>query len=64
MKNYEKANEIVQKLPRGTKKIIAENTGLSFNTVCRYFKGMKTEIKTSQLITKKLIEIENEYNSF
>ena len=64
MKNYEKANEIVQKMPRGTKKVISEKTGLSFNTVCRFFKGKKTEIKTSQLITKSLVEIENDYNSF
>ncbi|SNA88299.1 hypothetical protein [Flavobacterium psychrophilum] len=62
MKNSENAKAIVQNLPRGVKKCIAENTGLSYNTVCRFFKGKRTEIKTSKLITENLRNIEKEYN--
>lgn len=62
MKNSEKAKAIVQNLPRGVKKCLAENTGLSYNTVCRFFKGERTEIKTSKLITENLKVIEKEYN--
>lgn len=64
MKNQEKAIEIIQKLPRGTKKSISEETGLSFNTVCRFFKGKNTELKTSQLIINKLTQIEVSCNQF
>ena len=62
MKNSENAKAIVQTLPRGVKKYIAENTGLSYNTVCRFFNGKRTEIKTSKLITENLRNIEKEYN--
>lgn len=62
MKNSENAKSIVQKLPRGVKKCIAENTGLSYNTVCRFFNGKRTEIKTVKLIINDLKKIETDYN--
>ena len=62
MKKTESAKTIVQNLPRGVKKCIAEDTGLSFNTVCRFFKGLRVELKTSRLIMESLKQIEQEYN--
>jgi hypothetical protein len=62
MKNSESAKTIVQNLPRGVKKCIAEDTGLSYNTVCRYFKGLRTELKTARSILDSLKRIEQEYN--
>jgi|GEM_PF-7061792 len=61
MKNLENVKAIVENLPRGVKKCIAENTGLSYNTVCRFFNGHKTGLKTSILITDNLKKIEREY---
>ncbi|AND63642.1 hypothetical protein AX766_04225 [Flavobacterium covae] len=58
MKTFEEAKRMVENLPRGTKKRIAEITGLSPNTVYRFFNGLKTEYNTVSKIIESLKEIE------
>lgn len=61
MKQTENMSLIEKKLPRGAKKVIAENTGLSYNTVCRFFKNKKTSIQTDRKIKVQINEIIEEY---
>lgn len=63
MKNSEHLKVIEKKLPRGSKKIIAETTGLSYHTVCRFFKSNKSCINTKRLITSQIRIILTECNN-
>ena len=46
MQSNKKINQLEQKLPRGAKKAIAKKTGLSYNTIVRYFKGYDVSFET------------------
>lgn len=61
MKVNQNLNQIEQKLPRGFKKAIADSTGLSYNTVCSYFKNKKTSIVTHRKIEKATASIMEEF---
>lgn len=52
--------ELSKKLPRGSKRVIASKTGLSYATVVRYFNGKEVSFGTESLIleeAKIIIEI-------
>lgn len=63
MKDNQNVKGIEEKLPRGAKKVISENTGLSYNTVCSFFKNKKTSIQTDRKIKMELKKIITEYET-
>jgi transcriptional regulator with XRE-family HTH domain len=52
MQSKEKIIELNKKLPHGARKKIADESGLSLNTVARYFRGEKVNFTTEVLIIK------------
>lgn len=56
MQSNKKITQLEQKMPRGAKKVIAKKTGLSYNTVVRYFKGYEVSFETeSKIITEATV---------
>lgn len=53
MQSNKKITQLEQKLPRGAKKVIAKKTGLSYNTVVRYFKGIAVSFETEMKIVNE-----------
>lgn len=50
MQSNKKIKQLEQKLPRGSKKVISKKTGLSYNTIVRYFKGHDVSFETESKI--------------
>lgn len=50
MQSNKKITQLEQKMPRGSKKVIAKKTSLSYNTVVRYFKGHEVSFETESKI--------------
>lgn len=63
MKVSQNLKQLEEKLPRGFKKVIANNTGLSYNTVCSYFKNRKTSIHTDRKIRREIASIIEEFET-
>ncbi len=53
MQSNKKITQLEQKLPRGAKKVIAKKTGLSYNTIVRYFKGNEVSFDTESKIVNE-----------
>lgn len=53
MQSNKKTTQLENKLPRGSKRIIARKTGLTYNTVCRFFNGHDMSFETEMKIVKE-----------
>ena len=53
MQSNKKITQLEQKMPRGSKKIIAKKTGLSYNTIVRYFGGYNVSFETESKIVQE-----------
>ncbi|SHG32814.1 hypothetical protein [Flavobacterium johnsoniae] len=66
MQSNKKYTQLGNKLPRGSKRLIARKTGLTYNTVCRFFNGcdvsFETEVKIVREVTV-LLDLVKESNA-
>jgi hypothetical protein len=65
MQSNKKTTHLENKLPRGAKRIISRKTGLTYNTVCRFFNGHDVSFETEVKIVKEatvLLELLKESN--
>lgn len=65
MQSNKKNTQLENNLPRGSKKLIARKTGLTYNTVCRFFNGCDVSFETEVKIVKEatvLLDLVKESN--